>query len=380
MADLVRDAFELEPGVCYLNAASIAPIPRLVAEAGTRGVHSKAQPWLRSRAAAAQVAEDVRRMAGVVVGAAARNMAIVNAVSYGIATACKSHTPPAGSRILLLAAEHTSLALSLAHHAARHGCHFDVVEPAPGQGWTEAVLEAIARPDAPPVSLAGLTPVHWTDGALVDLDRIAPALRAQGAALLVDATQAAGVLPLDVAALDPDWLIFPTYKWLLGSYSLAFLYVADRHLENVPLEQHIGSRTGADPALVQDPWDLPQSMQASRFDVGERDNFTAIPMAAAALRFLADWPAARVHARLKTLTDQLADGLSHQPVQLVAAPERAPHILGIRRPASFDENAVHRLTEQQIFVSVRRGVMRVSPHIYNDAQDIQRFCDALRSS
>ena len=42
---------------------------------------------------------------------------------------------------------------------------------------------------------------------------------------------------IDVKTLDPDFLIFPTYKWVLGPYGRAFMYVAKRHQDGVPLEQ-----------------------------------------------------------------------------------------------------------------------------------------------
>jgi selenocysteine lyase/cysteine desulfurase len=79
--------------------------------------------------------------------------------------------------------------------------------------------------------------VHWSDGGVIDLDRVAPTLRARGAALIIDATHAAGVMPLDVNKLDPDFLVFPTYKWVLGPYGRAFLYIAKRHQDGIPLEQ-----------------------------------------------------------------------------------------------------------------------------------------------
>src|SRR5207245_11645019 len=60
-----------------------------------------------------------------------------------------------------------------------------------------------------------------------------PAARARGAALLIDATHSAGVLALDVRALDPDLLVFPTYKWVLGPYGRAFLYIAKRRQNGV---------------------------------------------------------------------------------------------------------------------------------------------------
>src|SRR5262249_57553151 len=60
---------------------------------------------------------------------------------------------------------------------------------------------------------------RWSDGGVVDVDRVGAALRRQGAMLLVDATHAAGVMTVDVRSLDPDFLVFPTYKWLLGPYA-----------------------------------------------------------------------------------------------------------------------------------------------------------------
>ena len=89
-----------------------------------------------------------------------------------------------------------------------------VAQPADGD-WTSAVLEAIERPGAAPLSLASISSVHWSDGGLLDIQKIRDALRRHGAALLVDATHSVGVIATDVKTLDPDFLIFPTYKWVL---------------------------------------------------------------------------------------------------------------------------------------------------------------------
>src|SRR5205085_10029138 len=113
------------------------------------------------------------------------------------------------------------------------------VEPVkrPDDGdWTSAVLAAIERSGAP-VSLASISSVHWSDGGLIDVDKVGAALRQRGAAFLIDATQAVGVVAMDVKRLDPDFVLFPTYKWLLGPYGRAFLYVAKRHQGGIPLEQ-----------------------------------------------------------------------------------------------------------------------------------------------
>src|SRR5262249_21223253 len=113
-------------------------------------------------------------------------------------------------------------------------------------GWTTALLEAIDRPGAAPLAIASISSVHWADGGIVDLATIAARLRALGVALVIDATQSAGVLPLDVETLDPDFVIFPAHKWLLGPYGRSFLYVAKRHQEAFPLEQTASGRRQID--------------------------------------------------------------------------------------------------------------------------------------
>jgi len=59
------------------------------------------------------------------------------------------------------------------------------------------------------------------------VDKVQTALPAAGRHVVIDATQSAGVVAMDVTRLDPDAVIFPTYKWLVGPYGRAFLYVAE---------------------------------------------------------------------------------------------------------------------------------------------------------
>jgi selenocysteine lyase/cysteine desulfurase len=372
-----KAAFALPEGVCYLNAAASGPIPEVVRQAGIAGISSKSQPWTRDRAVARDITNELRRLAAELIGAQPSDVAVITAVSYGISTICGSHRPPAGSRFLVLAGEHTSLALGLARHAEIHGCTLDVVQPTHGDDWTAALMEALLRPGAAPVSLAGLTPLHWTSGAVVDLSRIIPMVHAQGGLALVDATQAAGIMPIDVAKLKPDWLVFPTYKWLLGPFHLAFLYVAPQHQHMQPLEQHVGTRQGPNPALLQDSSQLAFATGATRLDSGEPDTFAAIPMALAGLRFWKSWPVETIAAHIAGLTKALAEETASLSLQTVEDRFRAPHILALRRQSPFPESMVARLAAHEVHISVRHGLIRISPHIYNDDADIVQCLAAL---
>jgi len=211
-----RALFDMPRDVCYLNAAAWSPLPLAVQEAGRRGVARKGQPWSIDQAFPSRACERARSAAARLIRADASDVALISSVAYGVATAAKGLTVAPGCRVLVLQEDHASPVLEWMTRSVEGGFALETVER-PGDGdWTQALLAAITRPGAAPVALASISWVHWSDGGLVHLGKVAGALRAEGAALLIDATHGAGVLPMDVKTLDPDFVVFPTYKSLLG--------------------------------------------------------------------------------------------------------------------------------------------------------------------
>ncbi|HYF06905.1 MAG TPA: aminotransferase class V-fold PLP-dependent enzyme, partial [Acetobacteraceae bacterium] len=309
-----RDAFDIPRDVHYVNAASWSPLPRAVVAAGERGLQRKAHPWVITAEHQAGQFARARAAAAALIAAEPSDIALISSVGYGVATASKNLTIPRGSRVLVLAEDHSSPTLEWHARAPRDGFEVDTV-PQPADGdWTAAVLAAIERPGAPPLALASISNVHWSDGGVVDLDRVAPALRKAGAALLVDATHGAGIMDLDVRRLDPDFLIFPTYKWVLGPYGRAFLYIAKRRQEGVPLEQTSYSRRGVNSEHAPYFADLRFAEGAKRFDMGERDHIISLEMAAVGMEMMHAWGQRAIEERLAMLTGLIADGLRNTGV------------------------------------------------------------------
>src|SRR4029450_8940859 len=176
------------------------------------------------------------------INAEASDIALIPSISYGVATAAKMLPIARGTRVIVLENDHSSPGLEWQTRAEAEGFSVETVRQPDDGDWTAAVLAAVERSGAPPVSLASISSVHWSDGGLIDVDKVGAALRQRGAAFLIDATQSAGVLAMDGKRLDPDFVIFPTYKWLVGPYGRAFLYVAKRHQNGVPLEQTSAGR------------------------------------------------------------------------------------------------------------------------------------------
>ncbi|MGC8476032.1 MAG: aminotransferase class V-fold PLP-dependent enzyme [Acetobacteraceae bacterium] len=377
-----RDRFDIPADIAWLNAAAWGPLPLAAVEAGRIGVARKAQPWrLPADVAEAQYAR-ARAAAATLIGAAPADVAIIPSVGYGVSTAAKALDLPPGSRVLVLADDHSAPVLEWLSRARSHGILLDTVARPEDGDWTAAVLHAIARH---PPALASIASVHWSDGGALDLSRIAPALRAAGAALLVDATHAVGAGPVDVAALDPDFLVFPTYKWTLGPYGRAFLYVAPRRQDGVPLEQTAHGRRGVSAERIPYLADTRYLPDARRFDMGERDHFVSLEMAAIGMELLAALGPAAVAERLAALTAALAQGLGALGLGVpgLGVPGtaiRAPQILSVTIPGGTPAGFLARLAEAGVYVADRLGRIRISPHIYNDAEDVARCVAAFRTA
>ena len=294
-----RDLFDIPRDICYLNSASYSPLPlKTLRRPARAAVGRKGQPWMLDPGFAGRQHDRARIAAARLINADAADIALISSISYGVATAAKLLTIPRGTRVLVLENDHSSPVLEWQTRADAQGFVVETVRQ-PGDGdWTSAVLAAIERPGAAPVALASISSVHWSDGGLIDLEKVTTALRRQGALFLIDATQSAGVLPLDAKQLDPDFVIFPTYKWLLGPYGRAFLYVAKRHQGGVPLEQTPGGRRDVRAENAVYFSDTSYVGDASRFDMGERDHFVSLEMAAIGMEMMAEWGAAAVAQRL----------------------------------------------------------------------------------
>ena len=372
-----RALFEIPRQICYLNAASFSPLPIRTLEAGRAAVLRKATPWTLEASFAGQQHERARLAAARLINAEASDVALIPSISYGVATAAKILPIARGSRVIVLEDDHSSPVLEWHTRAEAEGFTVETVRQ-PGDGdWTSAVLESIAR-SGPPVSLASISSVHWSDGGLIDVDKVGAALRQRGAAFLIDATHGVGVLAMDVTRLDPDFVIFPTYKWLLGPYGRAFLYVAKRHQGGIPLEQTASGRRNvrADNAVYFT--DISHVPDARRFDMGERDHFISMEMASIGMEMMADWGAADVVQRLAMLTERIAAGVGGIGGVHVPEPHlRAPHVLSLAFEGGMPAGLIQGLASEGVYVAPRLGRMRISPHVYNDEADVDRFVEVL---
>jgi len=117
-----------------------------------------------------------------------------------------------------------------------------------------------------------------------------------------------------------------------------------------------------------------------RYDAGEYLNLITLPMIEASLQLINTWGPAQIGARIAPVTARIADGA--QTLGLNVAPDQArcPHIITLRRDGGFPAETVPKLDALGIYVSARGGHIRVSPYIFNDENDANRFLNGLESS
>ena len=368
-----RQLFDIPPGVAYLNCAYMAPQLRSVTEAGLSAVQRKSSPWTVPPSAFFDESERLRSTFASVAGVDADAIALVPSVSYGIGTAVANVDIAAGQTVVVLAEQFPSNVYPWRAAAAASGAEvLTVARPADGD-WTAAVATAVDERTA----VVAVPQCHWTDGSIVDLVAVGAAAREVGAALVVDATQSFGAVPFDVAAVQPDFLVTAGYKWLLGPYSLGYLYVAPHRRDGVPLEHNWITRAGSeDFAALVDYRDEP-APGARRYDVGERSNFVLLPMAIEALHQILAWGVENIAASLRVLTDCIEEEAEKLGVEAVPKSVRAGHMIGLGLGPEAPEDLAVRLAEENVFVSVRGHNLRVSPHLYNTERDVGRLFDSL---
>jgi selenocysteine lyase/cysteine desulfurase len=367
-----RELFDVPPEIAYFNTSNLSPLLKSVRAAGAEGVDIRGAPWNIKPIDWFTEADALRERAARVMGVDSDGVALVPASSYGLAVAARNLPVRSGERVIVLDDEFPSGFYTWQKHTTSSHAELVVVRRGPDQTWTEAVVRELDAGAA----VVAVPNVHWTNGALLDLDRVAAATHAAGAALVIDASQSLGAMPLDVAALDPDFLVTVGYKWLLGPFSVGYLYVAPRHREGEPLEENWILRAGSDDFTSLTSYTDEYMPGARRFDVGERTKFELVPMANAALEQLLEWGVAGI---AETLDAVIADIAERAAKLGLAAPRvRAPHMIGIELPQDSGQRVRAALRDAGVYAAVRGSSLRVSPHLHTTESDVDRLIDALR--
>jgi len=358
----------------------MSPLMHSVEEAGISGMKRKRVP---STIEAADFFTDVAAVrvafASVLGASDPDRIAVIPSASYGLATVARNAGVRRGQNVVVVSGQFPSNVYVWRRLAAEHGADLKTVHaPAGTKGrareWNARLMEAINADTA----LVALPQVHWTDGTIFDLQAVGFRAREVGAILAVDGTQSVGAMAFDMAQIQPDALVCAGYKWLLGPYSIGVAYFGSRFDAGRPLEETWISRAGSEDFRRLVDYQDEYRPGALRYDVGETSNFILVPMLLAALQQLLEWGVSAVQEYCSALTGKLVVEACTLGFGSEEARWRSGHLVGLRMPEGLDPSVVSReLARHGVSVSVRGDVLRVSPHVYNDAGDVAALVECL---
>jgi selenocysteine lyase/cysteine desulfurase len=369
-----RHLFDIPDDIAYLNCAYMSPLMKPVIEAGVTGLARKAHPWELTPDKFFTGADEFRTTAARLLDCSADCIAIVPSASYGTATAAHNLLVHKGQTILVLDEQFPSNYYPWQRLAEENGASLKIVPWPEDHDWTAAVLSHLT----PDVAIAALPHVQWTSGGRLDLVRIGDACRKLGAALALDLTQSLGALPFSVRDVQPDFAVAANYKWLMGPYTTGLLYVAPKWHGGRPLEENWIQRANARDFASLILYTPNYDEGARRFDMGERSNFALLPASTRALKQLLEWNVTQIFETAGALNRQLATAAAELGFSFPTDELRAPHYLCLRRKAGIPRELPDILAREKVFVSLRGSSVRVTPHAYNSAEDLDRLIACLR--
>lgn len=228
--------------------------------------------------------------------------------------------------------------------------------------------------------LVAISAVQWSNGCRTDLNRLGEFCKEKGILLFVDAIQALGVHPIDVRAMNIDFLAAGGHKWLLAPEGIGVFYCQRDLIGHLHPAQvgYMGLRDGYDVEITSLKPELFFD-DARRFDTGSY-NLAGVCALGASISLLLDVGIDQIQMRVKHLTDLLVDGVRAKG-WTVHSPRTASEWSGIVSFSSerhdTDEIRRHLRKEFKIVVATRCNRLRASPHFYNSTDEIRQLVDAL---
>ena len=379
MLPLQRSKFSLTRGTTYLNCAYMSPLLKSVEKAGIKGMLRKRSPFKVSPTDFFTETDTLRSEYARLIGVRdPKRIVMIPSVSYGMATVAKNVKVSAGDNIVVAGEQFPSNYYPWKKLCDECHGHIKTVNApdvtARGRVWNELILDAIDKN----TKMVALGHVHWADGTKFQLEQIRQRTRDVGALLVIDGTQSVGALPFDVNTIQPDALICGGYKWLLGPYSMGLAYYGEYFSDGKPLEENWINRLDSENFAGLVSYQSQYQPGALRYEVGEHSNFILVPMMLAAVRQLLQWRPENIQRYCEYISKEVIAKLRSQGFWIEDAQYRGHHLFGVRTAKHHDlEKIKQNLAKAKISVSVRGNAIRISPHLYNTAQEMMKLVAAL---
>jgi cysteine desulfurase / selenocysteine lyase len=371
--DAFRRCMRATADWAYFDHAAVAPLPEPAAEAMIAWAREAAAlggaGWLKWKARR----EALRERAAQLVGAGADEIALVRSTTEGINLVAEGFPWKAGDNVVTLADEFPSNLYPWMNQA-RRGVETRRVPTDGGR----VDLDRLADACDDRTRIVSISWIGYASGWRNDIAAVAEVAHRRGALFFLDAIQGLGAFPLDVRRTPVDFFAADGHKWLLGPEGAGLFYIRREHLDRL---QPIG--VGWNSVAHSSDFthiELKFKDSAARFEGGS-SNMVGFAGLDASLELLMSLDIAVIGERILSITDlacrRLTEGgatiLSHRD-----EPDRSSGIILFDWPGHDPQSIRGHLLDRKILLSARAGHLRISPHAYCNAADIERLVEGLK--
>ncbi|HEX5109213.1 MAG TPA: aminotransferase class V-fold PLP-dependent enzyme [Vicinamibacterales bacterium] len=356
------------PEVAHLCAGGETAILRSHHDAVQRFFEGKSDGMAGRLEQSMGLLERVRERAATLFGVSASDIAFLSSSTDGINQLTNGLDWQPGDNVVVEDIEFPSGIFPWTRFEQR-GVELRVVR----QWGADASIERLADAVDGRTRVVATSQVSYLTGRRYDLDELAAIAHESGALLSIDATHAAGVLP--VAAHHADIVVSSCYKFLLGVHGAAVFYCNPERLSHLQPQQLGWNSTASQPG-VQDPTGFTLRDDAKRFEAANPP-FLALAVLDNALAYLQEIGIERMEQHVLALGDLLWDELDRRGIRPISprdARRRGPNVAFLWPDPAL---LTAQLAERGVLVWGDSGRVRVSFHAYNDQADIERFLAAL---
>jgi cysteine desulfurase / selenocysteine lyase len=370
----IRAQFPLLSEVTYLEHSAVGPLSAPVRQAAAEALAMQAEGSRgvpRLQAEVPVLKEKIARL----IGASPQEIALVRNTAEGLSTVAGGVRWREGDCVVTDNIEFPANVYPWLNLESRFGVTTALVPAREGRVRVEDLLNACQAQ----TRLVAVSFVQFSNGYRIDLERLGAFCRERGILLCVDGIQGLGALPLDVSSTPVDFLACGGHKWLLGPLGLGFLYLR-RELQAQLWPIEVGHHSVVQDEERYTSYNLTFRDSAEKFEASA-PNYAGVFGLSRSLDLFHAVGQAAITERIFGLTDRLCEGLAAAGCRVLSprAPQERSGAVTFTNPRRDSKHVHERLRDERIIVSLREGAIRVSPHFYNTAEEIDRLVAAVRT-
>jgi len=371
-----RSLFPHAGKTVYFNTASFGPFASPVAEAIKANIDQRLDASRDDSLEAFATADELRNMYARMLKARKREIGLGFNTSHGINIAAYGLPLKPGDEVLVTDVEFPAVVYTWKEAARQRGLKLKFVRTVDRRLDIQRLKRAIGKR----TRVLAISWVQFFNGYRNDLAELAEICKRHNLFYVVDGIQGMGVEPINPGKLGIDIFSSGCQKWMLSPQGCGFFYLSDRIRDRLQVPGI--SWLSADWKVQFTDlfrYDLPLFDSARRFEQGYYVVLNLMGMKQAADLFLS-LGISRIRKHNYALIDRLADYLNSEPFYTITSSMEPKHRSSIFTFTCRDYQRLHRkILKKGIILVQREGSIRVSVHLFNNEEDIDRLIDVLRA-